>query len=61
MLMSNFIQRLESFTIFSKFELINVYGDEGAVFAIIKAGIASVNEYILLCEHFTFNEEGNPY
>ncbi len=53
-----FYPAVREFYDFSKFELLNVYGDENVVFAIIKAGIASINEYILLCEHFTFNDEG---
>ena len=53
-----FYPAVREFYDFSKFELLNVYGDEDAVFAIIKAGIASVNEAILLCELFTFNKEG---
>ena len=53
-----FYPAVREFYDFSKFELLKVYSDEDVVFAIIKAGVASVNEYILLCEHFTFNEEG---
>lgn len=53
-----FYPKVRDFYDFSRFELLNVYADSDAVFAIIKAGIAKSNDSILLCEHFTFNKEG---
>jgi len=53
-----FYPKVREFYDFSKFELLNVYADDNSVFAIIKAGVAKVNESILLCEHFAFSEVG---
>lgn len=53
-----FYPKVREFYDFSRFELMNVYADSNVVFAIIKAGVANTNESILLCEHFTFDEEG---
>lgn len=51
-----FYPEVRKFYDFSRFELINVYAEGDAVFAIIKAGIANTADSILLCEHFTFKE-----
>ena len=53
-----FYPKVREFYDFAKFQLLNVYADDNVVFAIIKAGIAGTNENILLCENFTFNNEG---
>jgi len=53
-----FYPKVREFYDFSRFKLLNVYADSDDVFAIISAGIANSNDSILLCEHFTFNNEG---
>ena len=53
-----FYPKVREFYDFSRFKLLNVYADSDNVFAIISAGIAKSNDSILLCEHFTFNNEG---
>lgn len=55
---TQFYPKVREFYDFSKFELLNVYADSNIVFALIKAGIASTGDSILLCEYFTFDTDG---
>jgi hypothetical protein len=53
-----FYPKVREFYDFTRFELLNVYGDSNVVFSIIKASIANTEDDILLCEQMTFDDEG---
>jgi hypothetical protein len=53
-----FYPKVREFYDFSRFELLNVYGDSNVVFSIIKAGIANTEDDIMLCEQMTFDHNG---
>jgi hypothetical protein len=53
-----FYPRVREFYDFSRFEVLNIYGDSDVVFSIIKAGIAKTDYEILLCEQMTFDDDG---
>lgn len=47
---------VRSFYDFSRFELLEVFAEESAVFALLRAGIAGSDADLMLCEHFTFKD-----